>query len=179
MREKYLTQTTLQREGSMKVRKKSWRKLTWRITNPFNFRVSFRDVREFLRKNFNCMTRPMKFLSSICHKFSKWDLKGERFNSYHLTRVRLRKNHESHGQDWYYMWDWACDQHTAWATGEPYEVLGYFEKGKSTDPSSAHTYETTPSITCPVTEENNLQFFNSRPRKVGFGGKNEIKRQEG
>ena len=91
MKGKYLTQTTLQREGSMKVRKKSWRKLTWRITNPFNFRVSFRDVREFLRKNFNCMTRPMKFLSSICHKFSKWDLKGERFNNYHLRRVRLRK----------------------------------------------------------------------------------------
>ena len=106
-------------------------------------------------------------------------------NNHHLTRVRLRKNHESHGQDFtsrtnrYYMWDWTRDQHTAWATGKPYEVLGYFEKGKSTYPSSAHTYETTPSITCPVTEEKNLQFFNSRPRKVGFGGKNEIKRQEG
>ena len=99
--------------------------------------------------------------------------------------MRLRKNYESHGQDftsrtnWYYMWDWTRDQHTAWATGKPYSVLGYFEKGKSTYPSSAHTYETTPSITCPVTEEKNLQFFNSRPRKVGFGGKNEIKRQEG
>ena len=172
MREKYLTQTTLQREESMKVRKKSWRKLTWRITNPFSFRVSFRELRE----NF--------FLPYVIN-FPNEIWKGERFNNHHLTRVRLRKNHESHGQDftsctnWYYMWDWTRDQHTAWATGKPYEVLGYFEKGKSTYPSSAHTYETTPSINCPVTEEKNLQFFNSRPWKVGFGGENEIKRQEG
>ena len=175
MREKYLTQTTLQREESMKVRKKSWRKLTWRITNPFSFRVSFRDLRE----TSIVWQDQWNFFLLYVINFPNEIWKRERFNNHHLTRVRFRKNHESHGQDWYYMWDWACDQHTAWATGEPYEVLGYFEKGKSTDPSSAHTYETTPSITCPVTEEKNLQFFNSRPREVGFGGKNEIKRQEG
>lgn len=40
-------------------------------------------------------------------------------------------------------------------------------------------YETTPSFTCPAIEVKNLQFFDSRPRKSGFGDKNEIKRQEG